>query len=103
MAIFGIWLLTKGGPFVTPALIYLAVTIIYIYPIAKSFGFSNHAKAAMNTDSSDDLAQSFSNLRGLATFMGVLYILGFIGFVIFVITAINAYTHVHSLASGLPF
>ena len=71
-------------------LLYLVFSAIYIYPLIKGFQFANGAKAACLTDSEAQLARSFSGLRAMIKFFGVLtiivmvlYVLAIIGIVIF--------------------
>ena len=71
-------------------LLYVIFAAIYIYPLIKGFQFANGAKAACLTDSEAQLARSFSGLRAMIKFFGVLtiivmvlYVLAIIGIVIF--------------------
>lgn len=66
-------------------IIYLIVPVIYLFPIMMSFGFSNHINAAIANNDENELETGLSNLRSLATFMGVLAIIGLIFFIIAVI------------------
>ncbi len=55
--------------------VYLILAALYIYPLIKGFQFANGAKAACLTNDSAELARSFSGLRSVMVFMGVLTII----------------------------
>ena len=97
LAIFGVWLITKRAP--GPGIVYIVIAGIYLFPIIKSFGFSNHVRAALETDDSDELVQGMSNLRGLTTFMGVMAIIGIVILIICIVQAIDTYTYLRSYYS----
>ena len=62
-----------GGIIVGP--IYVIVSLIAIYPLAKGFQFANGAKAACLTGDSAQLARSFSGLRSVLVFSGIITII----------------------------
>ena len=69
-------------------LIYLIAAAIYVYPIVKGFAMNTHAKLAIASNNEDELAQSFSNLRSAATYIGVLAIIGLVLLVVAILVAI---------------
>ncbi len=88
MVILALWLISKGVA--TVALGYLIIAGIYLYPIIQSFNFSSHANRAVETGDSNEFSESISNLRGLATFFGIIAIIGVIFTIIAVIGAMSA-------------
>ena len=62
-----------GGAFIT--VIYLAITVLYFFPIYYLFQFSSKMKAALQNQSSELLEQAFSNLKSHYKFMGILLII----------------------------
>lgn len=62
-----------GGAFLT--VIYLAIAVLYFFPIYYLFQFSAKMKAALEQQSSALLEQAFSNLKSHYKFMGILLII----------------------------
>lgn len=62
-----------GGAFIT--VIYLAIAVLYFFPIYYLFQFSSKLKAALQSQSSELLEQAFSNLKSHYKFMGILLII----------------------------
>lgn len=62
--------------------IYLFVAAIYFYPLFALLKFSNYAKKAIIESDSEKLTESFRNLKGVFTFIGILTLIGVIGFVL---------------------
>ncbi|HMV08917.1 MAG TPA: DUF5362 family protein [Cyclobacteriaceae bacterium] len=62
-----------GGAFLT--VLYLAMAVLYFFPIYYLFQFSSKIKAALQTQSSELLEQAFSNLKSHYKFMGILLII----------------------------
>lgn len=62
-----------GGAFLT--VLYLAMAVLYFFPIYYLFQFSSKMKAALQTQSSELLEQAFSNLKSHYKFMGILLII----------------------------
>ena len=56
-------------------LLYVVFAALYIYPLIKGFQFANGAKAACLTGDSAQLARSFSGLRSVLVFCGILTII----------------------------
>ena len=56
-------------------LLYVVIAAIYIYPLIKGFQFANGAKAACLTGDSAQLARSFSGLRSVLVFSGIITII----------------------------
>lgn len=62
-----------GGAFLT--ILYLAIAVLYFFPIYYLFQFSAKMKAALRDQSSALLEQAFSNLKSHYKFMGILLII----------------------------
>ncbi len=62
-----------GGAFIT--ILYLAMAVLYFFPIYYLFQFSSKMKAALQTQSSELLEQAFGNLKSHYKFMGILLII----------------------------
>ena len=83
--VFGILLMVFGAALTqymgdTPlggvmGLLYVIFAAIYIYPLIKGLQFANGAKAACLTGDSAQLARSFSGLRSVLVFCGILTII----------------------------
>ena len=92
MMVFGAALTQRVGnsPFGgLMGLLYVVIAAIYIYPLVKGFQFANGAKAACLTNDSAQLARSFSGLRSVLVFSGILTIILLIIYV-FVLGGIGA-------------
>ncbi len=57
--------------------IYLAMGLIYFFPILYLYKFSTFAKKALFTQNSTDLNEAFKNLKSHYRFMGILTIIMF--------------------------
>lgn len=62
-----------GGAFLT--ILYLAIAVLYFFPIYYLFQFSAKMKAALQQQSSELLQQAFENLKSHYKFMGILLII----------------------------
>lgn len=62
-----------GGAFITA--LYLAMAVLYFFPIYYLFQFSSKMKAALREQSSDLLQQAFENLKSHYKFMGIFLII----------------------------
>lgn len=62
-----------GGAFLT--VLYLAIAVLYFFPIYYLFQFSSKMKAALEQQSSSLMEQAFSNLKSHYKFMGILLII----------------------------
>lgn len=62
-----------GGAFIT--VLYLAMAVLYFFPIYYLFQFSSKMKAALEQQSSELLQQAFENLKSHYKFMGILLII----------------------------
>ncbi|MCK0124677.1 DUF5362 family protein [Gelidibacter sp. F2691] len=67
-------------------LIYVAMALVYFFPVLYLFNFSRKMKSALASNNSDDLTAAFSNLKSHYKFLGIftiaivsLYLLIFIG------------------------
>jgi len=61
------------------SVLYIAIAIIYLYPMLKLFQFSKKSKLAIATNSTELMTEALGNLKSLYKFMGILIaiILGF--------------------------
>jgi len=64
--------LTGGVGTVAIAAIYLVFGAIYLIPALAKFKFSTSVKTALATDSQQDLAESFRNMKNVFQFYGIL-------------------------------
>ena len=87
LLLFSLYLIFNGLAIVT--LPYLLVIALYIYPILKSLGMKKHVDAAIASNNNEELAQGLGELKGLATFMGVLMIIALVVVVIALIVTIS--------------
>lgn len=62
-----------GGAFIT--VLYLAMAVLYFFPIYYLFQFSSKMKAALAQQSSALLEEAFSNLKSHYKFMGILLVI----------------------------
>lgn len=62
-----------GGAFIT--ILYLAIAVLYFFPIYYLFKFSAKMKEALRDQSSALLEEAFSNLKSHYKFMGILLII----------------------------
>lgn len=88
--IISILLMTNKYVPAVAGIAYLVPILFYIYPIVKSFSMSKNAKMAVQMDSSQNLAESLSDLRSTVTYLGVLAIIGIVFLVIGLIFGIAA-------------
>ena len=88
--IISILLMTNKYVPAVAGIAYLVPILFYIYPIIKAFGMSKNAKMAVQMDSTQNLAESLSNLRSAVTYLGVLAIIGVVFLVIGLIFGIAA-------------
>ncbi len=64
----------KGfGPMM--AVVYIIIAIIYFFPCLYLLRFSNHMKAALDSDDQANLTMSFQNLKSMFKFMGIFTII----------------------------
>ena len=70
-------------------LLYVVFAAIYIYPLVKGFQFANGAKAACLTNDSVQLARSFSGLRSVLVFCGILTIIMLVIYVFVLILGVG--------------
>ena len=77
-------------------LVILIPLILSLYPIVKSFSFSSHAQMAVESGDSNELQESMSDLRGMATYNGILAIIVAIFLLISIIVGISEASHVRS-------
>jgi len=90
MVLLAIYLISLGYSQTTSVgLIYLIVAAIYLFPIIKTFGVSKKFKEAVATKNSEALENGFDHLKSLATFFGVLAIIGVVILIISVIYSIS--------------
>jgi hypothetical protein len=61
-----------GGGLIS--LIYLAIALLYFFPILYLFRFSTKAKAAIQSGSDGELTEAFQNLKSHYKFIGILTI-----------------------------
>lgn len=66
-------------------LIYVAMALIYFFPVLYLFNFSRKIKSALSTNNKTDFKSAFSNLKSHYKFMGIftiviisIYVLAFI-------------------------
>jgi type III secretory pathway component EscS len=64
-----------GGMGVMIGVVYVALGAIYIIPCYYLLKFANQAKAALNSDDSNLLAEALGNHKSVYKFMGVLMII----------------------------
>ena len=62
-----------GGAFIT--ILYLAMAVLYFFPVYYLFQFSSKMKAALEQQSSELLQQAFGNLKSHYKFIGILLII----------------------------
>ena len=70
-------------------LLYVVFAALYIYPLIKGFQFANGAKAACLTGDSAQLARSFSGLRSVLVFCGILTIIMLVIYVFILILGVG--------------
>ena len=70
-------------------LLYILFAALYIYPLIKGFQFANGAKAACLTNDSVQLARSFSGLRSVLVFCGILTIIMLVIYVFILILGVG--------------
>lgn len=77
---------------------YLALAVIYFFPVLYLFRFSNLAGKAIKTNDSEKIGKAFTNLRSHYRFIGIftIIILG-----VYLIVAIIAFTIGGILSSGV--
>lgn len=86
--------------------IFIGVLIlgaIYIFPILKSYGVGNHIKNAIMTHDQYDLEEGLHNLNSLATYMGVLAIIGIVFFIIYVIAIVGFIIQAQRVAAAASY
>ncbi|MGA1227123.1 MAG: DUF5362 family protein, partial [Tamlana sp.] len=66
-------------------LIYVALALLYFFPVYYLFNFSRKMKSALNNTNNDDLKSAFANLKSHYKYMGIfaiiiisIYVLAFI-------------------------
>lgn len=64
-------------PVAAIALIYPLLGLAYLYPSIKLLGFCNNVKAAISSESTEELTKAFRNLKSMFKFMGIFTIVGF--------------------------
>lgn len=57
------------------AVAYILIAVIYFFPCLYLLRFSDHMKAALNSDNQDNLRTAFQNLKSMFKFVGVLTII----------------------------
>lgn len=92
--IFSILLMTNKYVPAVAGIAYLVPILFYIYPIVKSFSMSKNAKMAVQMDSSQNLAESLSDLRSTVTYLGVLAIIGIVFLVIGLFIGVAAFNDI---------
>ncbi|MDO4818750.1 MAG: hypothetical protein Q3994_00020 [Prevotella sp.] len=55
-------------------ILYLFMSILYIYPVIKAFSFCSNIKTACMTDSQENLFIGFKSMRQFLVYMGILTI-----------------------------
>lgn len=68
-------------------LIFIALAVVYFFPVLYLFRFSKHTANAVQTLSKEELDKAFKNLRSYFVYIGVLIIIGLSFYVIALIVA----------------
>lgn len=87
LLILCLYLIFNGLAIVT--LPYLLVIALYVYPVLKSLGMKKHVDAAISSNNNEELANGLGELKGLATYFGVLMLISLIISVIALIVVIS--------------
>ena len=86
LVLMGLFIMTKVF---AVGLLYLVIAAIYAYPVMKTFGVSKNFNLAVDTMNNQALEDGLSNLKSLATFFGVLTVIGIVFFIIGLISGIQ--------------
>lgn len=73
-------------------LIYIALGLVYFFPVLYLFNFSRRMKRALSSNNNDELSAAFSNLKSHYKFVGILSIVIISLYVLIIVIAMIAGT-----------